>query len=909
MNPLSLLVAAVLFAPFPAAADSTLPTAAPAKPLPAATVKVAVTALVADGCHTAGVSNVLDFRAAKSVVDVDKLLDQMRDQIAKNAVTDEFRSIGAATVDKIKGAIKTDADVAEYKAQLSQLPEMMGTQIASDQFRLAHDMSRLSPADAQLFDALRAHYDSLMPTGPQTKQPPSAPGPGMDGMSGMVMPPATGPKRAPVPIMSQFHVAYQQATDQWNETHAAPIPAPTPVPGPGPFPAPGGGTGGAGPNGPAPGSNVPPPGFPPIDHINNMIASDPSGAANWQLRARYELQTGKYAAAQSDAEKALSLGGGVDARVALGEADFALGDKPAAYDQARAALQSDPSNARATALLHFAEPFAKVSAPKAAGFAETSAGSPGASAGTAGKGSLLAILDDARAGMDGKDRSGDVKKLLAIGDVGGALALANAAIAANPNDPTILALRSQIYLHQGDYDKAFADAAAGLKLAPGNHPLLTIKGRSQLRLGRYQEALQTANEMLSANPNDAGALALRAHAYGSLGNRDAMLADIDRAAALDPKFKDAAASMEALVRLPNDQDVLFLFPGEAPPSAAPSSRGGRFGLLTGLSLAGGLLLAAGLLSLALAPLKEKAATLFTRAAAPGTAPDALETAQPASAAGLLPGVIRGQYEITRKIGEGGMGTVFEGKDRSLGRRVAIKKMRDELRGNPRERARFVIEAKTVAALRHPGIVDIYAIAEEGLDVFLVFEYVDGPTVHELIQRSGRLSIAESARVVRASADALGFAHGRGVIHRDMKPSNVMLDAAGRVKVMDFGIARMAKDAATRYSMTNTVIGTPPYMAPEQEQGHVRRESDVYALAVCAYEMLTGKLPFVGLGAGMLMNKINMKFVPPSHAIAGMPEGLDAVFAKAFQADPDARYRTPQEFADALEAALPAGARA
>jgi serine/threonine-protein kinase len=127
--------------------------------------------------------------------------------------------------------------------------------------------------------------------------------------------------------------------------------------------------------------------------------------------------------------------------------------------------------------------------------------------------------------------------------------------------------------------------------------------------------------------------------------------------------------------------------------------------------------------------------------------------------------------------------------------------------------------------------------------------------------------------------------------------------------MDFGIARMAKDSMTRYSMTNTVVGTPPYMAPEQEQGHVRKESDVYALAVCAYEMITGKLPFIGIGAGMLMNKINMSYVAPSRAIAGLPQSLDPVFERAFQADPDKRYRTPKEFADAFESARGAAAKA
>jgi serine/threonine protein kinase len=118
---------------------------------------------------------------------------------------------------------------------------------------------------------------------------------------------------------------------------------------------------------------------------------------------------------------------------------------------------------------------------------------------------------------------------------------------------------------------------------------------------------------------------------------------------------------------------------------------------------------------------------------------------------------------------------------------------------------------------------------------------------------------------------------------------------------------MAKDALTRYSMTNTVVGTPPYMAPEQEQGVVRKESDVYSLAICAYEMLTGKLPFIGIGAGMLMNKINMSYIPPSRNIAGLPESLDEVFLKAFQSDPEQRYRTPKDFVAALEAAA-GGAR-
>ena len=157
------------------------------------------------------------------------------------------------------------------------------------------------------------------------------------------------------------------------------------------------------------------------------------------------------------------------------------------------------------------------------------------------------------------------------------------------------------------------------------------------------------------------------------------------------------------------------------------------------------------------------------------------------------------------------------------------------------------------------------------------------------------------------AAALDFAHGRGVIHRDLKPSNVMINKEGFIKVMDFGIARMAKDAATRVSMTNTVVGTPPYMAPEQEQGIVRREADVYSLGICVYEMLCGRVAFTGTGAGMLMNKVNMAYKPLSKEVKGLPAGVDLVFARAFQADPDQRFHSAGELLSALEA-LPTGAR-
>ena len=670
---------------------------------------------------------------------------------------------------------------------------------------------------------------------------------------------------------------------------------------------------------------------------------NPNDAGSMLGSAFDKMFKGDTAGALEAANRAVGLGGGADALALRGGLELDQKQYSKALQDSQQALQLDPSNKDAAAVAHFAEgrsdgvgsdgpASAKAGEAPAGGAGGFSGGGSGLGGGfsgsgfpgsgsvgkTSGPGNSRGIPSGAAlAGMSGVQAQKSAQDAFGMNDLNGAEAFVNRALAQDPKNPAMLNLRSAIHARRHDYAKAAEDAKAGLEISPKDPALLRSLGLAQLREKDYKGALATANEMLELDPNDASAYALRGHAYGSMGDRDAMMADLKRAAELDPSFRDAAAQMAGQVELPSDKDILFLFPGEDGPAAAKTAapegeRSRRFGLLVGATALGGLLLALGLLSTVLAQLKEQVSSAFTRVTRKGPTLGAEVdngTSEPASVNGLLPGLIRGQYEVSRQIGQGGMGLVFEGTDRSLGRRVAIKKMRDELRINPAERARFVIEAKTVAALHHPNIVDIYAIVEDGRDVYLVFEFIDGKTVHELVQTAGRLPAADALRITRASADALGYAHSRGVIHRDMKPSNVMVDAAGRVKVMDFGIARMAKDSLTRFSITNTVVGTPPYMAPEQEQGQVRRESDVYALAVCAYEMLTGKLPFIGLGAGMLMNKINMSFVAPSRATAGLPESLDEVFVKAFQADPDNRYRTPAEFAGALASALPASVRA
>ena len=660
-------------------------------------------------------------------------------------------------------------------------------------------------------------------------------------------------------------------------------------------------------------------GLPTRPMIDQMLRTDPKSPSNWVWSARDSLSNGDKAAGLSALNNAIKAGGNAEAFALRGGMRLDEKDFDGAYQDAKKALELNPGDKNAMGILQ------STLGRTSPGVASGSAGGSGAGGAGAGGGSYenRAPAGFAAGGFDtGRTREvpgmtspavlssnqklDEARRALALGDLQAALSLAQRALDLNPANSAAHNLMSFVYSRLRDYPRAIASASAGLALDPRNAALLNNKAYAQNHAKRYREGLETSTHAIEADSRNAYSYANRAYSYGGLGDKQSMLADIGQAAALDPSFKGAAAQASEL-QLPSNADILFMFPGEDPAAAAPAApaRGKSFGVVVGAGILGGLLLALGLLSTVLAPLKDSVVSAFTKATRRGPSVHALEEeATPAAApAADAPGVIRGQYEIVRQIGAGGMGMVYEGTDRSLGRRVAIKKMRDELRINPRERERFVIEAKTVASLRHPNIVDIYAIAEEGDDVYLVFEYVDGKTVHDLVQSQGRLNRSDAVRVTAAMGEALTYAHAHGVIHRDMKPSNVMLTSDGRIKVMDFGIARMAKDALTRYSMTNTVVGTPPYMAPEQEQGVVRKESDVYSLAICSYEMLTGKLPFIGVAAGMLMNKINMSYVPPSRAIAGLPESIDEVFLKAFQADPDQRYRTPKEFSDALESAF------
>jgi serine/threonine-protein kinase len=305
-------------------------------------------------------------------------------------------------------------------------------------------------------------------------------------------------------------------------------------------------------------------------------------------------------------------------------------------------------------------------------------------------------------------------------------------------------------------------------------------------------------------------------------------------------------------------------------TAAPDGRKQSKALFYG----GGGLLGLGLIAAAL--LRKRGTTMVTTRAAAGIA----------------------GFDIVRKLGQGGMGEVWEALDRALERRVAIKKLVPEIAEVPRERQRFLKEARTVAALKHPNIIEIHQVVENLDELYLVFEFVDGVALDSVLGEKGRLSLPEAVEVIRQTAAALDYAHGRGVIHQDLKPANVMVEDE-TVKIMDFGIARRVAEtmgAVTRQE----VVGTPSYMAPEQGLGEASPETDVFALGATLYEMLSGKRPFQGVMTDF--SKLEKAYAPLSRVVPDLPEALDAVIDRALDPDPKRRFHSAGEMFAALEAA-------
>ncbi len=269
----------------------------------------------------------------------------------------------------------------------------------------------------------------------------------------------------------------------------------------------------------------------------------------------------------------------------------------------------------------------------------------------------------------------------------------------------------------------------------------------------------------------------------------------------------------------------------------------------------------------------------------------------------LGGTQLGKYDIQDEVGRGGMGVVYKGHDPALDRSVAVKVLAPHLVWEKEFVERFVREARSAARLKHANIVAIHDVGQAAGWYYFVMEYLEGPTLTEIIQERGPLAPDEVLSILRPVADALDYAHLQGVMHRDVKPGNVIVDPAGHVTLTDFGIARATHE--TRLAATGTIVGTPEYMSPEQAQGAtVSVRSDLYSLAVIAYEMLSGHIPFEAESALALLHMVVYDPLPSiCQANADLPAGVETVMKKALAKNPDDRYEEASAFVETLARAL------
>ena len=267
----------------------------------------------------------------------------------------------------------------------------------------------------------------------------------------------------------------------------------------------------------------------------------------------------------------------------------------------------------------------------------------------------------------------------------------------------------------------------------------------------------------------------------------------------------------------------------------------------------------------------------------------------------------GRYRIVAALGEGGMGTVWKAEDDLLGRSVALKLLGARLADSDSARSRLLREARAAGALDHPGIGTVYDAGEQDGEIFIAMRLVDGGTVADRIQSQGALGLLDAVRIAASAADALGHAHARGILHRDVSARNLMLTKDGQVIVVDFGLA--LAEGASRLTQSGTTVGTAYYMAPEIALGQkADRRSDIYSLGAVLYEMLTGAPPFEGdrLQA-VLYAAVNTPASPPSVKRPGIPPELDRIALKALAKKPEERYANMEALRDDLDSLEMSGA--
>jgi serine/threonine-protein kinase len=258
-------------------------------------------------------------------------------------------------------------------------------------------------------------------------------------------------------------------------------------------------------------------------------------------------------------------------------------------------------------------------------------------------------------------------------------------------------------------------------------------------------------------------------------------------------------------------------------------------------------------------------------------------------------VFGNRYAIGEMIGTGGMADVYIGEDQRLSRKVAVKVLRSDLARDPSFVARFKKEALAAAGLNHPGIVAVYDSGEEGPNSYIVMELVNGHTLREEIQKSDAISVDRSLEIIEGVLTALSYSHSNGIIHRDIKPGNIMLTDAGDVKVMDFGIARAMDDIGATMTSTWNVVGTAQYLSPEQATGETADlRSDLYSVGCLLYELVAGKPPFTGdTPVAIAYQHVSADFPLPSSINPNLDANIDKIITVALAKNPENRYQSAE----------------
>ncbi len=386
-------------------------------------------------------------------------------------------------------------------------------------------------------------------------------------------------------------------------------------------------------------------------------------------------------------------------------------------------------------------------------------------------------------------------------------------------------------------------------------------------LHQYDDVIYSAGEAIAVAPQDPRAYIMRAQAYLQKGDYERCRIDIEKALRLNPKSQLAQKIKRELDEKTQVKKVQ---------PAGKSSRGSdapQWLIIYFVAIIAAIAIFVYL----------RYEDVFRRG--PKTAFSRREVE------------VKEQYDFLRQIGEGGMGKVYEAYDKVLKRKVAIKRVRPELVRSAYIREQFLAEARMVALLRHPCIVEIYTVIESESSLYLVFEYVDGQTLETRLDIDGRIPFSEAKRIFDYVCRGLHYAHAQDIIHCDLKPGNIMIKEDGTAKVMDFGVAKKSMEGDTG---ARTVAGTPAYMAPEQQKGFMRKQSDVYSLALCLYEALVGQVPWSVKGFDIATKRV----YPPSRLAPGVPKEVDKLLEDALREDPKERIQSIDEFWSRLNAIKP-----